>query len=1121
MTENPEDWKSTVDPSTGRVYWYHRRTRVSTWVKPNFKESGVEEYSHPITSSTAAGASTTTTTTTTAAVASASSAVSTNNTIYGTSDKSIINGKNTLLGSAGGGSANANDTNHHNNNNTNTNNKHQPIDRYDITSTLSSDLTFNEVQIDTPLRFRSSHNIVQDEYQLDQLYEAIIITSPDELSDNQALLSDLIDFVIADFLVDVNSMEWNIALIQRGHQLAASFVLALASAALRDEERFTLAMNSGVLSSLQQTAISKGLEEDVRKTARRLLAAYISSSSNARDGILDAFLEMSASLAEIPLPNGPEPAVYQHEISLQDETGKDLWIHLKDSGSLDIADQTPEIERLERLLLQRDVEWIPQSGTSWQLSSALLWARCPALHEIIQGFWEQGGGCLELTIDSSDQVVASVCHYIHSGLLRLPPTVTSQLELLRVSAQLGMDSLQKVVEDAITLRIKRETLPEVVSFCREHHFENLAAMCQAAAQSTKKPVLRLQSFHESQINNVTLKNAIYESLQDVSAILKQSQDIPESTTTHGHGGRVGLLKEPKSSTTGWLDDSSDIYSDNLFSAASNGPSLDKPSSFASSMSPAPTGLSKSGLKPKSGGIYSLLLQQQGESTSTATPLDTAKMPGKVMPDKEGALKKSTGKKAPPPGDSRVKNRKAGKPPIEHSEDDLLNSTMESSAMEESILHIEGLAISEYRTGMSLEPPREKSEREKRWERMAQPKHSREPKAKSKTDSKKKDIKGDAPDGSLDQSLDHSPLESTATQAPVPVQGKGNHASVNNKKKPPLPIVDHSSVVTAITTKTMPTSDEADPYHPQDEETEPPKNVRSSLALLKAKTTARSRRRGSLLTAREEDVPDSSLPPPLSVNSKDSEMLSHMEPRSAWSTQSLDQPSFEKRVEESYDYDYQEQQQPREKLEREESFFEDDEGEDGYDKWHEGNYGDEGEGGDDGELQSCPDCGRRFLPSSLARHIRICQKVFQKKRKVFDSAKKRVEGIPELQELLGRKSRTGKQPSGKTQALPSSGETKASKWKAQSEAFRAAMRAMKATDDDSGPTRANRPSQPYIDPSLIQCPHCQRRFNEQAAARHIPLCQNIIAKPSSLKKGSGTMTSSATATLKTPNKRGWQ
>ncbi len=34
--ENPQEWKSAVDPTSGRTYWYHRKTRVSTWVKPNF-----------------------------------------------------------------------------------------------------------------------------------------------------------------------------------------------------------------------------------------------------------------------------------------------------------------------------------------------------------------------------------------------------------------------------------------------------------------------------------------------------------------------------------------------------------------------------------------------------------------------------------------------------------------------------------------------------------------------------------------------------------------------------------------------------------------------------------------------------------------------------------------------------------------------------------------------------------------------------------------------------------------------------------------------------------------------------------------------------------------------------
>lgn len=33
--DNPQDWKSAVDPSTGRTYWYHRKTRESTWSKPD------------------------------------------------------------------------------------------------------------------------------------------------------------------------------------------------------------------------------------------------------------------------------------------------------------------------------------------------------------------------------------------------------------------------------------------------------------------------------------------------------------------------------------------------------------------------------------------------------------------------------------------------------------------------------------------------------------------------------------------------------------------------------------------------------------------------------------------------------------------------------------------------------------------------------------------------------------------------------------------------------------------------------------------------------------------------------------------------------------------------------
>lgn len=38
MSELKADWKSAVDPASGRTYWYHRVSRVSTWERPNFIE---------------------------------------------------------------------------------------------------------------------------------------------------------------------------------------------------------------------------------------------------------------------------------------------------------------------------------------------------------------------------------------------------------------------------------------------------------------------------------------------------------------------------------------------------------------------------------------------------------------------------------------------------------------------------------------------------------------------------------------------------------------------------------------------------------------------------------------------------------------------------------------------------------------------------------------------------------------------------------------------------------------------------------------------------------------------------------------------------------------------------
>ena len=74
--------------------------------------------------------------------------------------------------------------------------------------------------------------------------------------------------------------------------------------------------------------------------------------------------------------------------------------------------------------------------------------------------------------------------------------------------------------------------------------------------------------------------------------------------------------------------------------------------------------------------------------------------------------------------------------------------------------------------------------------------------------------------------------------------------------------------------------------------------------------------------------------------------------------------------------------------------------------------------------------------------------------------------------------------------------------------------MKAAREFSKAQAAGGPLPPPVisapDPSLIPCPHCGRKFNSKAAERHIPQCQNIQAKPTMLKRGTGVSASNGVA-----------
>ncbi|XP_010737872.3 zinc finger C2HC domain-containing protein 1A isoform X1 [Larimichthys crocea] len=142
-----------------------------------------------------------------------------------------------------------------------------------------------------------------------------------------------------------------------------------------------------------------------------------------------------------------------------------------------------------------------------------------------------------------------------------------------------------------------------------------------------------------------------------------------------------------------------------------------------------------------------------------------------------------------------------------------------------------------------------------------------------------------------------------------------------------------------------------------------------------------------------------------------------------------------------------------------------------------------------DLIQCNTCKRCFFPKVLEKHAKICQKSAVKKRKIFDSSRQRAEGtdIPTLKPIKP-----------KSQSSSSTGKAeppkKPSNWRKKHEDFIATIRAAKQVTQvmkDGGPLPP--PPPPTYDPDYVQCPYCQRRFNENAADRHIKFCQEQAAR----------------------------
>ena len=158
--------------------------------------------------------------------------------------------------------------------------------------------------------------------------------------------------------------------------------------------------------------------------------------------------------------------------------------------------------------------------------------------------------------------------------------------------------------------------------------------------------------------------------------------------------------------------------------------------------------------------------------------------------------------------------------------------------------------------------------------------------------------------------------------------------------------------------------------------------------------------------------------------------------------------------------------------------------------------------------SCRLIARDFIPMQN-RHIPACQKLNTKKRPVYNSSKIRAQGTElesfqrknAMKEMLGsnkdpsRKKKAPRAPTYEDKVIPTLDpkDKKASDWRTKHDQFIQNIRMAKlpADSEQARKIMASRPADP--NPDYVQCHYCDRRFNEQAAERHIPVCKQSFEK----------------------------
>ncbi|XP_023783580.1 zinc finger C2HC domain-containing protein 1C [Cyanistes caeruleus] len=140
-----------------------------------------------------------------------------------------------------------------------------------------------------------------------------------------------------------------------------------------------------------------------------------------------------------------------------------------------------------------------------------------------------------------------------------------------------------------------------------------------------------------------------------------------------------------------------------------------------------------------------------------------------------------------------------------------------------------------------------------------------------------------------------------------------------------------------------------------------------------------------------------------------------------------------------------------------------------------------------EFGQCSFCKRKFLCTRLEKHMSVCGKNQDSKRKVFDSRKARARGteLEQYQQCTSSRSPQSKTPPRKNN------------WKQKHEALVHIMSQARQVQQilAKGRKVSDLPPLPPIEnPDYVACTYCGRKFSPRAAERHIPKCKNIKNRP---------------------------